>query len=266
MTQSLLDAPRTPSKRLVWIAGAAALLAHATAAGAATSARRAVGERHAERPVPLSQLIEVHEPRPPAAVEPEPPPLPQPAKAAAPKAAAASEPPPAHAGAAPSAGPAAAQAAQVLAQQPDDAVLDFGDTIVQGDSAAYAGGATEAAGASSKAVRDTGARAGGVEGGTGTDTSGVDRSRAASLAGGALWDCPFPEEADEDGIDQAVVTLRVRVAFDGTLEDVSVTEDPGSGFGREARRCARDKRWQPAHDRAGNAIASESAVRVRFSR
>jgi protein TonB len=137
---------------------------------------------------------------------------------------------------------------------------------VQGDSAAYAGGASETGGTSTRAVRHRNARAGGLEGGTGRDVSGIDRSRPAALAGGAVWDCPFPEEADDEGIDSAVVTLRVRVALDGTLETADIARDPGSGFGREARRCARDKRWQPAHDRAGNPIASASVINVRFSR
>ena len=105
-----------------------------------------------------------------------------------------------------------------------------------------------------------------MEGGTGTDASDVDRSRSAALAGGAQWDCPFPEEADDESIDQAVVVLRVRIALDGTLEQVDVARDPGAGFGREAQRCARDKRWQPARDRAGNAIASQSTINVRFTR
>jgi protein TonB len=269
MKASLLDTPRKQPKRTVLFACALALLAHVAAAGAATTVQRGVDEHPAKHPVLLSEMIELEEPPPPppppppAVPEPEPPP-PPPKVSAKPPPEPTPVPPPA--APPPAAAPAAAQAAQVLTQEPKDEVLDFGETIVQGDSAAYAGGVTEAGGTSSKAVRDARARAGGIEGGTGTDTSGVDRSRAASLAGGAFWDCPFPEEADDEGIDQAVVTLRVRVALDGTLEDVRVASDPGSGFGREARRCARDKRWQPARDRAGNAIASESAISVRFSR
>jgi protein TonB len=267
MTASLLDTPRRQPKRTVLLACAVALLAHVAAAGAATTVQRGVDEHETKHPVLLSEMIEIEEPPPP------PPPIKEPEPPAPPPKVAVKPPPEPEppkleppAPAAPAAAPAAAEAAQALVQEPKDEVLDFGETIVQGDSAAYAGGVTEAGGTSSKAVRDARARAGGIEGGTGTDTSGVDRSRAASLAGGAFWDCPFPEEADDEGIDQAVVTLRVRVALDGTLQDVRVSSDPGSGFGREARRCARDKHWQPARDRAGNAIASESAINVRFSR
>jgi protein TonB len=259
---SLLDAPRGQSRGTAWLACTVALAAHGVAAAAAMTAPDRT-EHVVRRPAFLSEMIEIEEPPPPPPpVEEEPPPPPPSPKVAvkpAPVAAPAPEPPPA-------AAPAAAQAAQVLVQEPKDEVLDFGETVVQGDSAQFAGGVTETGGTSAKAVRDTRARAGGVEGGMGTDTSGIDRSRNASLAGGAVWDCPFPEEADDEGIDEAVVTLRVRVALDGMLEAVDVTRDPGAGFGREARRCARDKRWQPALDRAGNAIAAQSVINVRFSR
>jgi len=262
---SLLDTPHVQSRGIAWLACGVALAAHGGAVAAAITARDTT-EHVVRRPAFLSEMIEIEEPSPaapPPSVEEKPPPPPPPSPKIAVKpalgAAPAPEPPPA-------AAPAAAQAAQVLAQEPKDEVLDFGETIVQGDSAQFAGGVTQAGGTSAKAVRDTRARAGGVEGGTGTDTSGIDRSRNASLAGGAAWDCPFPEEADDEGIDEAVVTLRVRVALDGTLEAVYVARDPGAGFGREARRCARDKRWQPARDRAGNAIAAHSVINVRFSR
>ena len=271
MSSSLLDEPRGQSRRTVLIACAVAVLAHGAAAVAAATVQNGRVEHAVKRPVLLSQMIEVVEPpKPPpapaAAQEPEPPPPPKISVKPAPVPESAPRPEPAPEARPPAAAPAEAQAAQVLAQEPDDAVLDFGDTIVQGEAAAYAGGVTEAGGSSINAVRDTRARAGGIEGGTGSDTSGVDRSRAASLAGGVFWDCPFPEEADDEGIDQAVVTLRVKVSADGTLDEVQVVKDPGNGFGREARRCARDKRWQPARDRAGNAIATESAISVRFSR
>lgn len=269
MMRGVLDVPRTQPKRAVILACSAAVLAHGIAA-AGVATMEPGGDAHArQHAVLLSEMIELEEappppePQPPASVEEEEPPPPSKAVAKtarpAPAPVAAPEPPPA-------AAPAAAQAAQVLAQEPKDEILDFGETIVQGDSAAYAGGVTEAGGSSTRAVHDTRARAGGVEGGTGTDVSGADRSRSAWLAGGSVWDCPFPEEADDEGIDSAVVTLRVRVAIDGTLEAAEVARDPGSGFGREARRCARTKRWQPARDRAGNAIASESVINVRFSR
>lgn len=268
MSKSLLDAPRAQPMRVALIACGAAVLAHGIAAAAAATMKPRQDAHEREHTALLSEMIEIEqapppEPPPPPPVEQEPPPPPpkvvEKTRVVAPRAAAPEEPPPA-------AAPAAAQAAQVLAQEPKDEVLDFGETIVQGDSAAYAGGVTETGGSSTRPARSANARAGGVEGGTGTDVSGIDRSRPAALAGGAVWDCPFPEEADDDGIDAAVVTLRVRVALDGTLEAADIARDPGSGFGREARRCARDKRWQPARDRAGNPVASASVINVRFSR
>jgi len=117
-----------------------------------------------------------------------------------------------------------------------------------------------------EAVRDSRARAGGVERGAGADTSGVDRSRIPVLAGGAHWDCPFLDEADGAGIESAVVGLEVRVAADGRVESITVSRDPGSGFGREARRCALSRRWSAALDRAGSPISRTTAVNVRFER
>jgi protein TonB len=268
--ESLLDVPPKRPNRIAFIACGAAVLAHGVAAAAAATLEPGEDAGARKRTVLLSEMIELEEPPPPAPkpppppMEEEPPPPPKMVeKAARPAPVPEARSAPQRAAAA---APAAAQATRVLAQDSQDEVLDFGETIVQGDSTAYAGGAAKAGGTSARAVRITHARAGGIEGGTGTDVSGVDRSRSASLAGGAVWDCPFPEEADDEGINGAVVTLRVRVALDGTLQTAEVARDPGAGFGREARRCARDKRWQPARDRAGNPIASESTINVRFLR
>jgi protein TonB len=197
-------------------------------------------------------------------LEPEPPPPPPPAEPEPPRPAPrprAAEPPPA-----PEAAPAAAQAAEVLAQEPKEEVVDFGDTFVQGKADQYAGGFTESTGTSQNAVRDARAAAGGVPGGQGTDTSGIDRSRAPALAGGADWDCPFPEEADDEGIDDSAVTLRVEVLEDGRVKSVVVEQEAHRGFGREARRCAMRKRWQPGLDRAGRAAAMTTRVKVVFTR
>ncbi len=73
--------------------------------------------------------------------------------------------------------------------------------------------------------------------------SGPDRSRTASLGGGGEWSCPFPSEADTAQIDEAYVTLQVDVKPDGTPGTVRVVNDPGNGFGREARRCAMNKHY-----------------------
>lgn len=159
--------------------------------------------------------------------------------------------------------PEAAQAGKVLAVAGD--VVDFGDTFVAGTGRSYAGGVTERGGTATHAVTGVRARAGGVEGGTGTGRNG-DRTRAPQLAGGASWDCPFPEEADDAGIDHALVTLRVEVDRAGLVARVEVTRDPGDGFGREARRCALRKRWSAGLDRAGVPTAAAAIVNVRFDR
>lgn len=159
--------------------------------------------------------------------------------------------------------PAAAQAGQVLTAA--DEVVDFGEHFVEGEGPDYAGGVTESNGSSTQAVRDLGARAGRVALVPAAPPD-VDHSRAAQLAGGSAWDCPFPIEADDAGVDHAVVTLRVEVAADGHVLTANVARDPGHGFAREARRCALSKRWAAGLDRAGQPTNSTTAVNVRFDR
>jgi protein TonB len=238
---------------LIALSGAA--LMHA---GVGLAALWLAGLPEVERAIKVAstQMFEVAvEPDPPAPKEPEPePPASTPTRVRAVK-----EP-------AQEAAPAAAQAAQVVTQAPEPEVVDFGDSFVQGTASEYAGGVTEATGTAKHAVRDARAGAGGLEGGQGTDTSSVDRSRAPSLAGGAQWDCPFPEEADDDGVDKSTVTLRVKVKADGNVESVDVEQAEQRGFGREARRCAMRKRWQPGLDRTGKASTMTTVVKVRFTR
>jgi protein TonB len=169
--------------------------------------------------------------------------------------------------------PAMAQAAKVLATEPDpNEVLDMRDAIVQGTGETYAGGITAANGVSRNAVYNAAAKPTGVVGGTGTANAPPptreDKSRAASLSGSTDWsDCPFPAEADADQIDQAFVTLQVKVRPDGSADSVSVVQDPGHGFGREARKCAMRKRYSNAMDVDGNSIGGTTRpFRVRFQR
>jgi periplasmic protein TonB len=246
-----------------WIGGLGATAIHAAVALAAWALAANAGAARMQ-PVPITQMIEVPvelepaplAPPPPVAV-PEPEPTPPKELKALPRP---REP-------VPRAAPAAAETAKLLTQEPPpEEVVDFGETFVQGNAVAYAGGVSASTGSSRQAVRDTAARATGIVGGTGTDERSVDRSRVPALAGGAQWNCPFPREAEFDGIDSAVVTLNVRVSDTGSVEDVSVKQDPGSGFGREAKRCALSKRWAPGLDRAGNAVAMSAQVHVRFIR
>jgi protein TonB len=193
--------------------------------------------------------------------EPKPaPPPPQP-KAAPPKE---EEPPPA---------PAAAQAGKSLAMDPDpNEPYDMTNTIVQGSGATYAGGFTAPSGTSTTAVQNQNAKPGGVPGGTGSvaapPPAGPDRTRAAGLLGSTEWnDCPFPQEADAEQIDEAQVTIQVHVKPDGKPEKVVVLSDPGHGFGREARMCAMRKSFQVALDRDGNPVPGVTKpFRVRFER
>jgi protein TonB len=197
-----------------------------------------------------------------------PPPPPPPAETAKPeepapvvKAAPREPPPPA---------PAPAQAAKVLAQEPDpnEPVDLTGNTFVQGNADSYAGGTTSTNGTSTRAVHALAAPTG-VPNATGTATAppppGPDRSRKASV-GGTEWSAPFPPEADTAQIDEAYVSLQIEVRADGTASAVTILKDPGTGFGREARRYALTQHFQPALDHDGTPIPSTIVTRVHFSR
>jgi periplasmic protein TonB len=253
---SMLDAP--PSKRgaAPVLAVAGTLAAHGALVVLASFAGvRAVSEL--QRSFPITELVQVElpapSPPPPAPVTPPTEPAVAP-RARAPK----SAPAPA------AAPPAAAQAGQVLEAKSD--FVDFGDRIVTGAGERFAGGTTDSAGTSRAAVRSDAARGASTGLGSGPAAPAVDLSRPPQLAGAAQWQCPFPPEADDAGVDHAVVSLRVQVAADGSVRNVSTTNDPGDGFGREARRCAASKRWVPALDGAGMAAAGVAFVKVHFDR
>ncbi|WP_224369247.1 energy transducer TonB [Hyalangium versicolor] len=261
---SILDqAPRRSPGPFI-VAGVGAALLHAALVVGASFMGPLRSESGAVKSAPVTQWVEIElPPRPPP--EPVAPPAAEPPKVEPPrpKAAPAPVPRPASPPTASAPPPAAAQAAKVATAAPE--VVDFGDTIVMGEGTTYAGGTTESGGTATHAVRDPGARAGGVEGGTGTDLA-ADRSKGPALAGGARWDCPFPSEADDAGIDQGVVSLRVDVDARGSVLSVAVTSDPGHGFAREARRCALSKRWAPGLDRAGQPTRATALVNVKFER
>jgi len=169
--------------------------------------------------------------------------------------------------------PPQAEAAKVIATDPDpNEVIDMRDSIVQGTGATYAGGITSSLGTNKEAVRNVAATPTGVPGGTGTGNAPpptrLDKSRAATLNGSGDWgDCPFPAEADAEQVDQAYVMLQVKVRGDGAPESVAVLQDPGHGFGREARKCAMRKRYSNALDVDGNPIPGQTKpFRVHFTR
>jgi periplasmic protein TonB len=264
--QSLLDAPARRSPGGVLLAGLGATALHVFLAGLALAATSWPQERARSAPAAqISQLVEIEsEPPPPPPPPPEPEPQkpepPPPPRAAPIKLPRAAAPAPAKEEAA----PAAAEAAKLVVQEPAPQVLDFGETFVQGQAATAAGGWSANGGTAKQAVRNGNARADGVEGGKGT--LAADYSREPNLAEGGRWDCPFPEEADSEGLDQALVTLQVRIAADGDVDQVAVVKDPGFGFGREARRCALRKRWQAGRDRSGQPITASRLLNVRFQR
>jgi protein TonB len=242
--------------------GGTALMAVGLALASVVAWMHAVNPETPSKPDEFEVLREEAPPPPPTATaEPQPE-----AKPAA--------PPPRPAQEAPPPPPAPAQAAKVLAQEPKpDEPLDLtGNTIVQGNADSYAGGFTTSNGTSNSAVNAMPSPTG-VSGGTGPVQAapppppGPDRSRTASLGGGGEWSCPFPSEADTAQVDEAYVTLQVDVKADGTPATVRVLSDPGNGFGREARRCAMNKRYATALDHDGTSIAGTTkAFRVHFSR
>jgi protein TonB len=240
--------------------GGTALMAACLALASLIAWMHAVAPETPSKPDEFEIVREEAPPPPPTATaEPE-------AKAVA--------PPPRPAQEAPPPPPAPAQAAKVLTAEPKpDEPLDLtGNTIVQGNADAYAGGFTTATGTGTGAATAMPSPTG-VPGGTGPVQAappappGPDRSRTASLGGGGEWSCPFPPEADTAQKDEAYVTLQVDVKPDGTPGTVRVLSDPGDGFGREARRCAMNKHYATALDHEGTAIpGTTKAFRVHFSR
>jgi hypothetical protein len=94
----------------------------------------------------------------------------------------------------------------------------------------------------------------------------IDASRAAALAGDHDWNCPFPSEANANGVDFATATLRISVGAGGEVLGAALLRDPGHGFGSAAQRCALTRRYSPAHGEDGQARAGVIVVQVRFLR
>jgi protein TonB len=193
---------------------------------------------------------------------PEPVVRPEPKKAEPPPKAAEDTPPP----------PAAEPVAEPAAEKPSepapalvaapDANSTNDHTIVQSASGAFAGKGTGGSGV--PGGTGTGAAVGsrqGVVGGTGTGTA---TPVTLSLKD---WRCAWPEEAEYEDFDQQLVSIRVVVAEDGRVEKADIVTDPGYGFGRAARDCARRVRFNPAKDASGRAVKAVSPpINVRFVR
>jgi protein TonB len=265
--------PRIPVAVMV----AAAVLAVSVHAGAAVGAVQAAvlhafgawaRDVKAQVSSRLAQTYEVDVVKP-AEKPAEPPPPPPPEEKEPPpklvKEAPKDEPPPAP--------PAAADAAKVLMQEPakDEPVDLTGNTFLAGNAETAVGGVTQIGGTAKMATNNLAAVATGTPGGTGTAAAPppvrVDRSRAAAIVNKSnLERCPFPAEADAEQVDEAAVGIEVKVGVDGRAETVSVTQDPGHGFGREARKCALRERYNPALNVDGSPIPGVYRVNFRFSR
>jgi outer membrane biosynthesis protein TonB len=249
---SPLDAPEPRQRGASAVAGAGAFLAHGVllllAAAGAGVAREVSASLAVTEMVNVDLAPPVEEPK-----------LPEP-KRVDPTVHAALQPKPSKPAEAP---PTAAAAGPALTA---DEVADSSDSIVTGTGPGYAGGVTDRAGTSLFVVREVGARGAGSAAPAVAPPLERDRSRAPQLAGGMRWDCPFPQEADIEGINRAVVSLRVDLSATGEVRAAQATTDPGFGFARVARRCALSKRWAPALGRDGKPVAATTVVTVRFDR
>lgn len=213
------------------------------------------------------EVVKDTPPPPPPEPDKEKPPEPEPEKSTPPPPQANPEAPP----------PPPTEAAKVLTAAPDpnEPVDLTGNTFVTGNGDTFKGGQTSTQGKGDKPVYNPAAAHTGVVGGTGTAPAPPpppppkeDRSRVAGLLGSSDWnDCPFPGEADAEQIDRQAVLIKVHVRPDGSPESVDVVQDPGHGFGREARKCAMRKKFSPGLDPSGNPIPSiTKPFRVRFER
>jgi protein TonB len=208
--------------------------------------------------------VDLEPPKPPEAQKPDEPDPPKVEEVKLPE----PEPPPPAEAPTPAAAPEAAQAGQVLAAQGEpDGPVDLSNAFVQGTGETYAGGTTHKEGTSTTAVTNPNAVPGGMPGGTGTVVAPTQNlSRKAADLGSADWDCPFPSEADLDQIDDAYVSIQYTVTPEGRVADVKVLKDPGHGFGRAAKNCAKSRRYEPALDANGKPTTETKLYNVHFTR
>lgn len=96
-------------------------------------------------------------------------------------------------------------------------------------------------------------------------TPNANLSRRATLDEPNACAGSYPTDAN---VDSGSVTLTVVVRGDGVVTTASVlSETPANqGFGHAARTCIVRKRFTPALDRAGNAVATSTTLKVGFVR
>jgi protein TonB len=178
----------------------------------------------------ITQMIDIDLSAPRAApsstsVPPRPSPPARPSDVAKPAARAATAAPPR---------PSPAAAILTAKDDPDEPV-DLTGSFISGSAASFAGGATGVAGPVGPSIA-AGAGESTVAPTPRTPPAHVepDRSKPVRRAGGSVWRCPFPPEADSAQVDRAVVRLQVEVEASGRPMHAYVLSDPGFGFGREA--------------------------------
>ncbi len=159
------------------------------------------------------------------------------------------------------------QAGELLTAEPSSAPVDFTGTFVTGSGRAYAGGATTRTGTGQQANTQVSTRALNPSSSSAlAPQPSASRARPVQLPEGR-WTCAWPKAALNQDIYEQHVLLRVRVNAEGTVEAVTLLDDPGHGFGAAATACARATRFAPAKDEEGRAVAATSPpIRVRFTR
>jgi protein TonB len=146
-------------------------------------------------------------------------------------------------------------------------------SVPAGPAPSFAGGYTAADATGDLATYNPSAAVDGLLGGTGTGGGGgwplarSDRSAPARLGGRVRWTCPWPLTADQLGVNHATAHAIVDADAEGKPLSVRIVDDPGFGFGDEAKRCAMSWRYLPAQDRDGRAIrGATQPFAVQFDR
>lgn len=135
-----------------------------------------------------------------------------------------------------------------------------GDSVPTGNNTNFQGGDMHANGVANQGPVHN-AVVGGTPGGTGTGPSQPpqeDLSEQAhiSIDSDAL-SAYYPAEAQEQGISNVRVCVRLTVDADGHITAAHATADPGHGFARAAERAALNAcSAEPARNRAGQAVTT----------
>lgn len=135
-----------------------------------------------------------------------------------------------------------------------------GDSVPTGDNTNYHGGDIHANGVNNQGPVHN-AQVGGTPGSTGTgpvQAPEEDLSEQAriSIDGDAL-SAYYPPEAQEQGISNVRVCVRLTVDTEGHITAAHATEDPGHGFARAAERAALNAgSAEPARNRRGEAVTT----------